>query len=68
MIVSTPEYVAFCRKLMAEENLSLEESLRIYDALHEEATTLGVLSHENIWDGFDVDLRITRAMSGLKRD
>jgi hypothetical protein len=53
---------------MAEEKLSVQEAFRIYDALHAEAVALGAISHKNIWEGFEVDLRITRAMSGLKRD
>lgn len=57
----------FYRKLDAEENLSYEEALRIYDALHKEAVALGAISHENIWDGFEVDLRIAQAMNRLKR-
>ena len=57
----------FYRKLEAEENLSYKEALRIYDALHKEAVALGAISHENIWDGFEVDLRIAQAMSRLKR-
>jgi len=66
MIINTPELQEFYRKLNAEEKLSHEESLRIYDALHEEALALGAISSENIWDGFEVDLCITRAMKGLK--
>lgn len=57
----------FYRKLEAEENLSYKEALRIYDALHKEALALGAISHENIWEGFEVDLRIAQAMSRLKR-
>ena len=57
----------FYRKLDAEESLSYKESLRIYDALHKEAVSLGAISHENIWDGFEVDLRVAQAMSRLKR-
>lgn len=67
MIINTPELEAFNRRLDVEEHLSLEESLRIYDALHEEACALGAISSENIWDGFEVDLRITGAMKGMKR-
>jgi hypothetical protein len=67
MIMNTPEFQEFNRRLDTEERLSHEESLRIYEALHEEARTLGAISSENIWDGFEVDLRITRAMKGLKR-
>ena len=68
MIANTPRLQEFYRKLMAEENLSHEEAMRIYDALHAEALALGAISLENIWDGFEVDLRITKAMQGLKRD
>jgi len=57
----------FYRKLDAEEKLSYKEALAIYEALHEEAVSLGAISSENIWDGFEVDLRIARAMGGLNR-
>ncbi|OHB65190.1 MAG: hypothetical protein A2Y77_08210 [Planctomycetes bacterium RBG_13_62_9] len=68
MIVNTPTRLQeFYRRLMAEENLSHEESLRIYDALHEEALALGAISSENVWDGFEVDLRIAKAMRELER-
>jgi hypothetical protein len=67
MIMNTPELQEFNRRLDVEERLSHEESLRIYDALHEEARALGAISSENIWDGFEVDLRIASAMKGLKR-
>ncbi len=46
---------------MAEETLSYAESLEIYEALE-----LGAISSTNIWDGFDVDLRIAKAINGLK--
>lgn len=60
----------FYRKLDAEEKLSYKEALRIYDALHKEAVALGAISHENIWDGFEVDLRIAKAINqvGLCRN
>jgi len=67
MIMNTPEFQEFNRRLDVEERLSHEESLRIYDALHEEAQALGAISSENIWDGFEIDLRIASAMKGLKR-
>jgi hypothetical protein len=67
MIINTPKLHEFYRKLSAEERLSHEESLRIYEALHQEARALGVINSDNIWDGFEVDLRIAAAMRGLKR-
>ena len=53
----------FYRKLDAEEKLSYEETLAIYEALHREAVSLGAISHDNIWDGFEVDLRIAGAIN-----
>lgn len=67
MIVNTRKLQEFCRKLMAEEDLSHEEALKIYDALHQEALSVGAISSENIWEGFEIDLRIASAMQGLKR-
>lgn len=57
----------FYRQLETKERLSYKKALRIYDSLHKEAVALGAISHENIWDGFEVDLRIARAMGRLKR-
>jgi hypothetical protein len=67
MIKNKRKLDEFYRKLDAEENLSYKEALWIYDALHKEAVALGAISHENIWDGFEIDLRIAQAMSRLKR-
>ncbi|MCJ7778686.1 MAG: hypothetical protein MUP16_10270 [Sedimentisphaerales bacterium] len=67
MIKNSRKLDNFYRQLAAKENLSYKEALRIYDALHKEAVVLGAISHENIWEGFEVDLRITKAMGRLKR-
>lgn len=53
----------FYQKLIKEENVSHREALSIYEALHKEAVALGVISHENIWDGFEAVLRIARAIN-----
>jgi hypothetical protein len=55
----------FYRKLIEQENIPHKKALAIYDALHKEAVALGAISHENIWDGFEVDLRIAKAINGL---
>ena len=67
MIRNKHKLSEFYRKLDAEEKLSYKEALRIYDALHKEAVALGAISHENIWDGFEVDLRIAKAINELGR-
>jgi hypothetical protein len=65
MIQSTPEFEDFCKRQMAKDVLSYEEGMQIYEALHREALALGAISSENIWDGFDVDLRVAKAINGL---
>lgn len=57
----------FYRKLIEEENISHKKALSIYEALHNEAVSLGVISSENILEGLEVDLRIARAINGLSR-
>jgi len=56
----------FYQRLIKEENISYKEALSIYEALHKEAVSLGVISSENILEGLEVDLRIAKAINGLK--
>jgi hypothetical protein len=65
MIQHTPKYDEYCRRQMAEHKLSYEEACRIYESLHQEALQLGAISSANIWDGFEVDLRIAKAINGM---
>jgi hypothetical protein len=67
MIKNRAKLDKFYRQLEADEKLSYKKALQIYDALYKEAVSLGAISHENIWDGFEVDLRIAQAMRRLKR-
>jgi len=67
MIKNQRKLDEFNRKLEAQENLSYKQALAIYEMLHKEAVSLGAINSENIWDGFEVDLRIARAINGLKR-
>lgn len=53
----------FQSKLDAEESLSYKEALAIYEMLHKEAVSLGVISSENVLEGLDVDLRIAGAIN-----
>jgi hypothetical protein len=66
VILNTPEFQAFNRQQMGSDKLSYEEACRIYEALHQEALTLGTISSDNIWDGFEVDLRIAKAVNGIQ--
>jgi hypothetical protein len=66
MVIRTAKLDEFRRRLIVEEDLSYGESLRIFESLHAEALALGALSDENILDGLETDLRIARALNGLK--
>ncbi len=55
----------FYRKLTEEENLSYRKALSIYEELHKEAVSLGIISSENILEGIEVDLRIAKTVNGL---
>jgi hypothetical protein len=55
----------FYRKLDAEDNLSYREALAIYEALHKEAVSLGIINSENTLEGLEVDIRIAKAINGL---
>jgi hypothetical protein len=63
MIQNRHKLDEFQRKLDAEENLSYIEALAIYEMLHKEAVSLGVINSENILDGLEVDLRIAKAIN-----
>jgi len=63
MIKNKPKLDKFHRKLIKEENLSYKKALSIYEALHREAVSLGIINSENILEGLEVDLRIARAIN-----
>jgi len=56
----------FHRKLIAEEKISYRKALSIFESLHKEAVSLGVINSKNILDGLETDLRIAKALNGLK--
>jgi len=66
MIRNREKLDEFERKLTAEEKISHKQAIAIYEALHKEAVRLGVISSENILEGIEVDLRIAKAINGLK--
>ena len=57
------DLIKFYRKLDAEENLSYKKALAIYEMLHNEAVSLGIINSDNIPDGLEVDLRIAKAIN-----
>ena len=65
MIRNKPKLDNFHKKLIKEENLSYKKALFIYEALHREAVSLGIINSENILEGLEVDLRIAKTVNGL---
>jgi len=55
----------FYQKLIKEENISYKKALSIYEALHKEAVSLGIINSENILEGLEIDLRIAKAINRL---
>ena len=65
MIRNKPKLDKFHRKLIKEENISYKKALSIYETLHKEAVSLGIINSENILEGLEVDLRIAKTVNGL---
>ena len=66
MIRNRKKLEEFYRKLDAEENLSYQEKLALYDAVWQFAVSMGAITSENILDGIEVDIRYARALNSLR--
>jgi hypothetical protein len=65
MIRNRIKLASFYRKLIREEDMPYKKALAIYEALHKEAVSLGIINSENILEGLEVDLKIAKAINGL---
>ena len=65
MIKNKARLNRFYKKLVERENISHRQALSIYEALHKEAVSLGIINSQNILEGLEVDLRIAKAINGL---
>ena len=65
MIRNRVKLASFYRKLIREEDIPHKKALAIYEALHKEAVSLGIINSENILEGLEVDLKIAKAINGL---
>ena len=65
MIRNKDKLDKFYQKLISQENISHRKAISIYEALHKEAVSLGIINSENILEVLEVDLRIARAINGL---
>ncbi len=65
MVKNCAKLREFYRKLMEKEDIPYQKALAIYEDLHNEAVKLGVITHENILEGIEVDIKIAKAINGL---
>lgn len=65
MIKNKARLNKFYKKLVERENITHRQALSIYEALHKEAVSLGIINSQNILEGLEVDLRIAKAINGL---
>lgn len=66
MVTNTAKLNKFYQRLMEEENISYQQGLSIYEALHNEAVSLGIINSKNILEGLEIDIRIARAVNAVK--
>ncbi|MCJ7778571.1 MAG: hypothetical protein MUP16_09690 [Sedimentisphaerales bacterium] len=66
MIINTDKLREFERSEIAREDISYKDALAIFEGLRKEAVSLGAFSCENILEGLEVDIRIARAVNGLR--
>ena len=65
MIKNKLKLKRFYQKLIKKENISYREALSIYEALHKEAVSLGIINSGNILNGIEIDIKIASALNGL---
>ncbi len=65
MIKYNSKLKKFYRKLIAKESISYKKALLIYEALHKEAVSLGIINSRNILEGLETDIRIAKTINGL---
>jgi hypothetical protein len=55
----------FYRNLIKKENIPYKQALLIFEAMHREAISLGIINSKNILEGLEVDIKIARPINGL---
>ncbi|MFH1776173.1 MAG: hypothetical protein ABH952_01210 [Candidatus Omnitrophota bacterium] len=65
MIKNKAKLGKFYQRLIQKENISYKQALLIYEALHNEAVSLRVISSKNILDGLEIDIKIAKTINKL---
>lgn len=66
MIINTDLLKEFERNQMLRQDITFADALVIFENLRQEAVLLGALNSENVLDGLDVNIRIAKAINGLR--
>lgn len=66
MIKNGKKLEEFERELDKKSDLSYEEAFAVYEELFKQAVASGAINSENIMDGFEVDIKIAKALNALK--
>jgi len=66
VIKNKKKLVRFYQGLMKKEKLSYRQALTLYEALHREAVSLGVINSKNILEGIEKDIQIARMIHRQK--
>ena len=66
MIKTQPRLNKFYRDFIKREHLSYKKALSIYEALHNEAVSLGIINSKNILEGIDIDIRIAKTLNAVR--
>lgn len=56
---------AFERELVARDSLTYEQKLKIYEAMWNEAVSLGVLPTKDPMEGIEVDIKIAKTLNSV---
>jgi hypothetical protein len=54
------------RELLKKQNLTYGQALRIFEELHEEAVSFGVINDKTIMDGCETNIRVAKILNSLK--
>lgn len=63
MITNKIKLERFNRKIIKEERISYKQALLIYEALRQEAVSLGAMNPKNILEGLEVDIKIAKILN-----
>ena len=66
MIRHKTKLARYERQQLKKEKVSYKQALALYEALHREAVSLGIIHSGNILDGIEIDFRIANFIHQMK--